>query len=258
MESGIYKITNPSGFSYIGQSLKIPRRLHNYKKLKCKGQPHLYNSLLKYGYENHVIEILWKCEYDKLNECNLKNKLNILEEEYIKKHNTLHPNGMNLTNGGDSRLPCDLIKEKISITKRKDRNYYYNKFGKDNPSSKKILQYDLEGNFIKEWVGIAETSRTLGISSSNITNVCRGKYSTCGKFVWRYYSDNYPKKITFKVKYKNPKLAQLDMEGNLIKIWNTKAEVFRELNIHGSNICNCINGKYSNTRGYKWKYIEEL
>ena len=64
---GIYKITNPNGKIYIGQSIDIERRFIQYKKLKCKKQPILYRSFLKYGVDKHKFEILCECETDELN-----------------------------------------------------------------------------------------------------------------------------------------------------------------------------------------------
>lgn len=58
---GIYKITNPKGAIYIGSSKEIEVRINRYKKLKCKTQPKIYNSLLKYGVENHIFEIIEEC-----------------------------------------------------------------------------------------------------------------------------------------------------------------------------------------------------
>jgi group I intron endonuclease len=55
---GIYKITNPSGKIYIGQSRDIDKRIKRYQTLQCKGQRILYNSLKKYGWENHIFEII--------------------------------------------------------------------------------------------------------------------------------------------------------------------------------------------------------
>lgn len=55
---GIYKITSPSGRVYVGSSKDIYFRWGYYKRLACKGQTKLYNSLLKYGPENHTFEII--------------------------------------------------------------------------------------------------------------------------------------------------------------------------------------------------------
>lgn len=55
---GIYKITSLNNKIYIGQSIKIENRIQRYKSLRCDGQPRLYNSLKKYGWENHQFEII--------------------------------------------------------------------------------------------------------------------------------------------------------------------------------------------------------
>lgn len=82
---GIYKITSPSNRVYIGQSIKIEDRIKSYKNLKCKEQPKLYKSLLKYGFENHKIEILIECNESKLNE---------LERHYQEEYDSIE-NGLN-------------------------------------------------------------------------------------------------------------------------------------------------------------------
>lgn len=64
---GIYKITSPSGRVYIGQSVNIERRWKFYKGLHCKDQPKIYNSLVKYGVENHSFEVVIECKEQDLN-----------------------------------------------------------------------------------------------------------------------------------------------------------------------------------------------
>ena len=63
---GVYKITNPSGKVYIGEAVDIYRRWKNYRGLHCKRQPPIYNSLLKYGVDNHIFEIVEVCIVDEL------------------------------------------------------------------------------------------------------------------------------------------------------------------------------------------------
>lgn len=53
--------------------------------------------------------------------------------------------------------------------------------GKEVP----ILQYDLNGNFIKEWSGMREAKRVLGIKG-NITQCCKGKRKTASGYIWKY------------------------------------------------------------------------
>jgi len=65
---GIYKITNPNGKVYIGQSINIEKRFKGYKSLRCKNQVALYRSFLKYGIEKHIFEIIEECSIELLNE----------------------------------------------------------------------------------------------------------------------------------------------------------------------------------------------
>lgn len=67
--TGIYKITNQKGAIYIGQSRDISKRRTSYRGVspKNEGQPKLYNSLKKYGAENHIFEVIEVCELEELN-----------------------------------------------------------------------------------------------------------------------------------------------------------------------------------------------
>ena len=59
-----------------------------------------------------------------------------------------------------------------------------------------------------------------------------------------------------KLGYKSgKKVAQMDLEGNIIKIYNSGRQASLELGISQGNISLCCNGKKEKTNGYKWKYI---
>lgn len=105
-KSGIYKITSPTGKIYIGQSRNILKRINHYKNLKCVGQPKLYASIMKYGWDNHNFEIICECEI---------NELIDLEKHYIKEYDTFNTeHGMNLTSGGDGYSFTENTRRKIS------------------------------------------------------------------------------------------------------------------------------------------------
>lgn len=53
-------------------------------------------------------------------------------------------------------------------------------------SSKQILQYNLEGNFIKTWDSTYEIERQLKIPHTNISKCCKNKLKTAGGYIWRY------------------------------------------------------------------------
>jgi group I intron endonuclease len=53
-------------------------------------------------------------------------------------------------------------------------------------NSKKIRQYDLEGNLVKEWFSITEAAKFYKVQGSSISICCRENYRTCCGFKWSY------------------------------------------------------------------------
>jgi group I intron endonuclease len=102
---GIYKITNPSGKIYIGQTIDVIKRIKYYKRMCCKQQIKLYNSFNKHGWEQHIFEIVEECNINQLNE----------REIYWGSYfNTLGENGLNLRLGNAKGVMSDESKQKIS------------------------------------------------------------------------------------------------------------------------------------------------
>lgn len=68
------------------------------------------------------------------------------------------------------------------------KSYLKGKYGKEHNLSKAVIQYDLEGNFIKEWDCISDVTRSLNIDSGRITKCCqKQKYChTAGGYIWKY------------------------------------------------------------------------
>lgn len=58
------------------------------------------------------------------------------------------------------------------------------KMSKNRPK-KAVAQFDLNGNFIKEYSSQIEAERQTGIPNTNISYCCNGKYSQAGGFVWK-------------------------------------------------------------------------
>ena len=55
-----------------------------------------------------------------------------------------------------------------------------------NKKNKAIIQYDLKGNFIKEFHSINEASRVMKCDDSLIGRVCKNKTKTAKGFKWKY------------------------------------------------------------------------
>jgi group I intron endonuclease len=68
-ESGIYKITSPTGKIYVGEAKDLKTRCGFYlTPNRIKKQRAIYNSLIKYSVNEHKIEILEFCGSEKLME----------------------------------------------------------------------------------------------------------------------------------------------------------------------------------------------
>lgn len=64
------------------------------------------------------------------------------------------------------------------------------KFGSENPTSKRVAQYDKQTyELIKIWGGIREVERELGIDSGSISKCCKGKRKSAGGFIWKYVEE---------------------------------------------------------------------
>lgn len=52
--------------------------------------------------------------------------------------------------------------------------------------SKPVLQFDRDGNFIREWTSAKKVNEETGIDHSHISKCCLGKRKSAGGYVWRF------------------------------------------------------------------------
>jgi group I intron endonuclease len=199
---GIYKIISPEGCVYIGQSIDIERRRKAYSKVKNYGQPKLKRSFKKYGFKNHTFEIIEECAVKQLDEKEIFYKQQIIEEL-----------------GWNKALFCQLIDgkggNKSTETKHKMSLYASNrtqehnlkisqklKGHKQTPQHclnkskamkgkkvrcKNVLQHDLQGNFIKEWLSAKEACLFYNPKDLNgVSACCLGRQKTAFGYIWKY------------------------------------------------------------------------
>ena len=67
-------------------------------------------------------------------------------------------------------------KEKMSLSATKPKPHLY----------KPVVQYDLQGNFIKEWESLQHAALSLGKRNSNICECCKGKIKTAYGYIWKH------------------------------------------------------------------------
>lgn len=126
----IYKIISPSGRVYVGKASSFTERINHYRNLSCKNQVMLYNSLLKYGFEAHKINIIEVFKSD--NAYASDREIFWISENMSNYSKFPKQRGMNLTDGGEGTLGRKATDNQILIIKeaalKRERNPNYIKF----------------------------------------------------------------------------------------------------------------------------------
>jgi group I intron endonuclease len=197
----IYMLTSPYGKSYIGQTNRpIEERLKEHPtKPGCVA---IYRAIQKHGWDN--FEKHW---YEVPDE-----ELNAHEELMVEVLGTLVPDGYNLMKGGGSKgSPCeevkkkmseaqkgrthpDEVKQKISEANSGENHPFYGqthtddtrkKMSANQPGSKKVFQYELDGTFVQSFASAGEAARSLGKTDGTHIRACaRGDYKSSYGFFW--------------------------------------------------------------------------
>lgn len=148
-----------------------------------------------------------------------------------------------------------LMKEIYSSEELRDRER-----GKNNPRAQSVKQFDLDGNFIREYDTITQASKETGVGISRISDVARGNRKTAGGFVWKFSNDkkiHHKKKPVYRAENdKNLKpIIQYSMDGNFIREYPGIAEAARINNFKDrTNIISNLKGRTKSAYGFIWKY----
>jgi group I intron endonuclease len=236
---GIYRIINPKGKIYIGQTTNFEQRKNYYKRNSAtKTQIKLFNSIKKYGFDAHLIEFIEECDI---------NQLNDRERYWQDFYNVIGENGLNLrlTKSNDkSGYLSEETKNKLSL------------FKKNNPEKHKHIL-----NYCDNWKGRKHTEET----KYNMRLSALGKKKTAehiSKLPQNQKGYKRKNKLTDDVKNKmvlasplKKRILQYDRNGNFIAEYTGINIAAKSLGIKkGSNISSCANGKLVSAYGYIWKY----
>jgi hypothetical protein len=140
-------------------------------------------------------------------------------------------------------------------------NLYHDKSAKTGvKEGKPVAQYSLDGKLVKVWQSAHEAERS-GYHAGHISDCCRGVINTHLNYLWRYVnSKQAPKQIKPYVRKRftnrrdlSQKVAQYDLDGNLIKVWPSRREASRNGFDHSSIGYHLKNGKPY--KGYIWKQL---
>ena len=195
----IYKITNiVNGKVYIGQSINFMKRISSYKNNSCYNQTKIHRAISKYSWNSFSVEILFK--YNMKNPDRTCIALDAMEKFCIKKYSSIE-NGYNIKTGGGNGIPSKDSIEKGRISRmnisndtrlkmsnsqknRTDMMDLINKLSEKN--KKPIIQYTLDGEFIREWDSAVDAAKILGGKYRSIGKACRHKTKSSRGFLWDY------------------------------------------------------------------------
>lgn len=248
----IYKITNiVNNKCYIGETIQVPdRRWYNHKTSikNNKGCPLLSKAFKKYGESKFKFEVLIICfDEDRF----------IYEKEYIKKLNSLTPNGYNATEGGE---PGGHFKGKTHtnntkmILKEKATLWVNNVINKTKLIH--LIRNGLEKS--EKWKKAKEEKR-VGTHVNNLikkpkTDETKNKISNSLK---KYYHQNpNVNKIHNIIGRKGRKVYQFTNNNELINTFNSIKEAADNTNISNRNIHSNVSGRSKTAGGYIWKYAD--
>ena len=175
--------------------------------------------------------------------------------EIKKKYKT-----RSLSNHLNKNSPKRIGEFRYSYEKKDNIGKYRNYTLISIKNQKPVIQYDLNGKFIKLFDTIREAQKELNIKGG-IGSCClkRPKYYTAGGFMWRYYNgslkDLSKDDIMVIPKSYNERLVnQYNLNGKFIKSFNSIREAQKETYI--KTIYDCVSGKQATAGGFVWKYKE--
>lgn len=173
----LYGLKNKiNGKSYIGQTIRsIQKRLKEHQD--SKSNRGIAGAIKKYGLQNFDI---YYCECP-------DEDLNKYEKLMVEVLGTLSPGGYNLMEGGGScGKTCEESKQLIKESNSGDKNPMYGTTGEKSHRSKRVYQYDLDGNFIDSFGSCREAARYLKKDNTCIGKCALGKYKTAYNYKWSY------------------------------------------------------------------------
>jgi group I intron endonuclease len=246
---------------YFGQTVKtVDKRfavhLHNARKgLDYK----LYRAIRKYGEENFTVEEVVAVSAPTKKE--LKAKLDFLERHFIQRYDT-RKNGYNMTDGGDGQLGfvySEISKRKMSEAACRrclDENW------KDKQARTMKRQWadvkfqKLRSIVAKKVMSDPDFQKKLGRSRRGISFTTEHK-ERISKAVSGERNGMFGKKHTPDVlKAISKQVMQLSLNGELIKVWISFAEIKRKLRLGKK----CLKKHILNNepyKGYLWKLANE-
>jgi group I intron endonuclease len=223
----VYKITSPTGRVYIGQTFDMNRRYQAYSKLRCKTQTRLYASLLKHGFDEHNIEVLYAAMTTPSN-------LISLEAEFISQFNSTGSNGLNVLSSG------------AEYQKRSSPRMPY-------VASEETRRKISEGNKGKVISPFQRMKMSINNPMRNPDNRRKMKEALSSPDVKRKMSD-IQKRLKSINNPLNKAVIQSNIDGSFVAEHISASEAARVINTTNGRIADCCRGVRKTHKGFLWRY----
>lgn len=231
----VYMHTCPNGKKYVGITRRaVKRRWGTNGQCYKEHNKHFYDAVQKYGWENITHEIIL--------ENATKDEAERIEIFLIATYDTTNrEKGYNHASGGcvnkEWKMPDSFIEA----------------------HGKCVDKYDLNGTFLGSFPSTAAAARSCGvINGSQITQCCNGKLKKAKGYIFRWHGEDFSKYSTGRLSNEKRAVKQIDLNGNLIAIYESCAEAERKTGIPNTNIIKVCKGEGGRKQagGYCWQYEE--
>lgn len=140
----------------------------------------------------------------------------------------------------------------------KDGIGYNKNHGGTVPTIKRIMQFDMNGNYITTYDRPHDAFKKVGVAVTLIIDCCNKNLKTAGGFVWRYEKeyDGRFNEMELTPFSGERRVDQLSATGDFIKTFNSAKEAQQETGAQRSKICMCCKGLRKTAGGYCWRYTD--
>ncbi|AGE55661.1 GIY-YIG catalytic domain-containing endonuclease [Acanthocystis turfacea Chlorella virus MN0810.1] len=247
----IYRLTSPSGKSYIGQTIRTIKERFKDHQSQTSGCVAIYNAIQYHGWESMKKEWFEVPDED----------LDFHEEMLIALLGTLSPDGYNLTRGGAYGKMCEEVKKKIGdahrgkiITDDQKQKLSVANLGKTHTdgAKQKISEATIGEN--NPFYGKTHTDESK-------KKMSEAKIKEKNPFYGKTHKDGTKNKMSESLRYgkhpKSKKVYQYELDGTFVQSFPSTGEAARSMNKKsGSSIRDCARGKLKTIYGFKWSYTE--
>lgn len=223
----IYKATDATnGMCYIGQTYDMASRRRLHERCRPEDDCYFHRALQAHGIDNFQWEII-----DTATSCE---EADAKEIGYIEKLNTLKPNGYNMRTGGQGGCMWNV---------------------------KPIVCLTFDGEYVTRYRSAREAEIKGGYCNSDVLLCCKGLARRCADKVFMYEEDYLKNGARL---YEKPeskgmkKIIQCDLQGNLIKRFDSVTEASKETGVLRARISSNITGASKTAGGFIFVYEEDF